>query len=83
MTGRRGAVVHALGALDIALWDICGKAAGKPAWELLGAAARESFRPYASLLPNVADWEGSAQLARRAGRPGPRASASARPSSSC
>jgi L-alanine-DL-glutamate epimerase-like enolase superfamily enzyme len=58
MTGRRGALVHALGALDIALWDICGKAAGKPAWELLGSAARESFRPYASLLPSVADWEG-------------------------
>jgi L-alanine-DL-glutamate epimerase-like enolase superfamily enzyme len=57
MTGRRGAVVHALGALDIALWDICGKAAGKPAWELLGDAARESFRPYASLLPSVEDWE--------------------------
>jgi L-alanine-DL-glutamate epimerase-like enolase superfamily enzyme len=58
MTGRRGALVHALGALDIALWDICGKVAGKPAWELLGSAARESFRPYASLLPSVADWEG-------------------------
>jgi L-alanine-DL-glutamate epimerase-like enolase superfamily enzyme len=57
MTGRRGAVVHALGALDIALWDICGKAAGKPAWELLGTAARERFRPYASLLPSIEDWE--------------------------
>jgi L-alanine-DL-glutamate epimerase-like enolase superfamily enzyme len=57
MTGRRGALVHALGALDIALWDICGKAAGKPVWELLGPAARESFRPYASLLPNVSSWE--------------------------
>jgi L-alanine-DL-glutamate epimerase-like enolase superfamily enzyme len=57
MTGRRGALVHALGALDIALWDICGKAAGKPVWELLGNAARESFRPYASLLPSVASWE--------------------------
>jgi L-alanine-DL-glutamate epimerase-like enolase superfamily enzyme len=30
MSGRRGAVVHAIGALDIALWDISGKAAGKP-----------------------------------------------------
>ena len=57
MTGRRGALVHALGALDIALWDICGKAAGRPVWELLGNAARESFRPYASLLPSVASWE--------------------------
>ena len=45
------------GALDIALWDICGKAAGKPTWELLGSAARETFRPYASLLPSVANWE--------------------------
>jgi L-alanine-DL-glutamate epimerase-like enolase superfamily enzyme len=57
MTGRRGALVHALGALDIALWDICGKAAGKPTWELLGSAARETFRPYASLLPSIANWE--------------------------
>ena len=45
MTGRRGALVHALGALDIALWDICGKAAGKPVWQLLGAPrARPSAR---------------------------------------
>jgi L-alanine-DL-glutamate epimerase-like enolase superfamily enzyme len=57
MTGRRGALVHALGALDIALWDICGKAADKPVWQLLGDSARESFRPYASLLPSVASWE--------------------------
>ena len=82
MTGRRGALVHALGALDIALWDICGKAAGKPTWELLGSAARETFRPYASLLPSVANWEDL--HARWWSRwPGPRASAFRRPSSSC
>ena len=28
MTGRRGALVHALGAVDIALWDVAGQAAG-------------------------------------------------------
>lgn len=55
MTGRRGAVVHALGALDMALWDICGKAAGKPTWQLLGPAARDSLTPYASLLPHARD----------------------------
>jgi L-alanine-DL-glutamate epimerase-like enolase superfamily enzyme len=53
MTGRRGAVVHALGAIDMALWDICGKAAGVPTWQLLGDKARDSFRPYASLLPKA------------------------------
>jgi L-alanine-DL-glutamate epimerase-like enolase superfamily enzyme len=53
MTGRRGAVVHALGAIDMALWDICGKAAGVPTWQLLGDRARDSFRPYASLLPKA------------------------------
>ena len=53
MTGRRGAVVNAIGALDIALWDICGKAAGVPAHHLLGEPARDSFTPYASLLPQV------------------------------
>ncbi len=52
MTGRRGALIHALGAIDMALWDICGKAAGKPTWQLLGEAAHDSFTPYASLLPN-------------------------------
>jgi L-alanine-DL-glutamate epimerase-like enolase superfamily enzyme len=55
MTGRRGAVVHALGALDMALWDICGKAAGKPTWQLLGEAARDHLTPYASLLPHARD----------------------------
>lgn len=58
MTGRRGAVVHALGALDMALWDICGKAAGVPTWQLLGEAAHETLRPYASLLPATdGDWD--------------------------
>ena len=51
MTGRRGAAVHALGAVDIALWDIAGQAAGKPVWQLLGPAAHEHLTPYASLLP--------------------------------
>jgi L-alanine-DL-glutamate epimerase-like enolase superfamily enzyme len=57
MTGRRGAVVHALGAIDMALWDICGKAAGVPTWQLLGENGRESLTPYASLLPHSRDFE--------------------------
>jgi L-rhamnonate dehydratase len=35
--GRRGIAVHAISGLDIALWDIKGKALGKPVFELLGA----------------------------------------------
>ena len=52
MTGRRGLGVCAIGALDIALWDIKGKALKKPVWELLGGKIESQIRPYASLLPN-------------------------------
>ena len=31
--GRRGVVIHAISAINIALWDIRGKAAGKPVVE--------------------------------------------------
>ncbi len=51
MNGRRGAVICAIGALDMALWDIRGKAAGKPCWELLGKKAKDHIVPYASLQP--------------------------------
>ena len=53
MTGRRGALVNAIGAIDIALWDLAGKAAGVPTWQLLGEQARTSLTPYASLQPEV------------------------------
>ncbi len=51
MTGRRGAMICAMGAIDMALWDICGKAMGVPLYKLLGRAGRPSVKPYASLLP--------------------------------
>lgn len=57
MTGRRGALIHALGAIDLALWDIRGKAAGVPVWKLLGEQARDALAPYASLQPEVADFD--------------------------
>jgi L-alanine-DL-glutamate epimerase-like enolase superfamily enzyme len=53
MTGRRGALINAIGAIDIALWDIAGKAAGVPAWRLLGEQAHDALTPYASLQPEV------------------------------
>ena len=50
MTGRRGALICALGAIDIALWDIKAQALGVPIWKLLGEGPRP-VTPYASLLP--------------------------------
>ena len=38
----------ALSAIDIALWDIVGKARGAPVYELLGGARRRKMRAYAN-----------------------------------
>lgn len=52
--GRRGIALHALSGIDIALWDLKGKAAGKPVYELLGGAKRDRVRAYASrLMPDT------------------------------
>jgi L-alanine-DL-glutamate epimerase-like enolase superfamily enzyme len=51
MTGRRGLGICAIGALDMALWDIRGKALGLPCWQFLGGARKTHIQPYASLLP--------------------------------
>jgi L-rhamnonate dehydratase len=46
--GRDGPTRHAMAAIDIALWDLEGKARGKPVHALLGGAKRERVRAYAS-----------------------------------
>ena len=48
--GRFGITAFALSGLDIALWDIAGKHAGKPLHALVGGARRERIATYASLL---------------------------------
>lgn len=45
---RDGATVQAMAAIDLALWDIKGKAAGVPVHALLGGARRHEVRAYAS-----------------------------------
>jgi D-arabinonate dehydratase len=47
LMGRRGAVIRAISALDIALWDIMAKSAGRPLYQLLGAY-RDEVPAYAS-----------------------------------
>lgn len=48
--GRGGAVQQAISGIDIALWDIAGKAMGQPVYRLLGGGFRDRLRAYASIL---------------------------------
>jgi L-alanine-DL-glutamate epimerase-like enolase superfamily enzyme len=66
MTGRRGLGICAIGALDMALWDLRGKAAGEPVWKMLGGMRQPHAVPYASLLPegNELDTYTSSLVAR-------------------
>ena len=42
---------HALGALDVALWDLKGKALGVPVYQLLGGRSREYVECYSTGFP--------------------------------
>ena len=46
--GRAGAVVHAISGVDLALWDIVGKAWGAPVYKLLGGRTWERIPAYAT-----------------------------------
>jgi D-galactarolactone cycloisomerase len=46
--GRTGVSIAVLSGIEAALWDVCGKAVGKPVFELLGGAAHDGVRAYAS-----------------------------------
>src|SRR5687768_2003845 len=48
--GRNGAVIQAMSGVEIALWDLVGKATKQPVYKLLGGGFRKSFRAYASIL---------------------------------
>jgi len=61
--GRKGILVEAISAIDIALWDLMGKAVGQPVYNLLGGKTRDRIRVYASRLYARNDLE---RLAREA-----------------
>ena len=49
--GRRGVVIHAISAVDIALWDLRGKVLGKSVGELLGMRRRDRVLAYGTVYP--------------------------------
>jgi len=59
--------VHALGALDMALWDIKGKALGVPAYELLGGLARDQIECYSTGFPKKGSLRETAHACVEAG----------------
>lgn len=59
--GRQGGGVC---AVEMALWDLCGKAYGVPAWQLLGGRYRDKIRLYAD-TPGARDPQAFAQTMKR------------------
>lgn len=48
--GRQAVVIHTMSGVDMALWDIVGKATGQPVHRLMGGSYRNKARAYASVL---------------------------------
>ena len=61
--GQTGYASHAIAAIDVALWDIKGKALGQPVWRLLGGA-RDRVQSYCTFGFGVFDRDELAEAAR-------------------
>ena len=48
--GRDGAVIQAMAGIDLALWDIKGKALKMPVWQVIGARYRDRLREISRAL---------------------------------
>ena len=59
--------LHALGALDMALWDIKGKALGVPVYQLLGGLARDYVECYSTGFPRQGSLRETARACIEAG----------------
>lgn len=64
--GRGGTLTHAISGIDIALWDILGKATGQPVGRLLGGTYRKRVQPYCSLLMEMPERMGEVVASYRA-----------------
>ena len=64
--GRKGAVIAAISAIDIALWDIAGKFYRQPIHQLLGGAFRTRVQPYATGFYRIRGQGEAARLADEA-----------------
>jgi len=53
--GRKGLAIMAASGVDLALWDLRGKAAGQPVAELLGGRVGEPIPTYATLTGSLED----------------------------
>ncbi len=59
--------LHALGALDLALWDLKGKALGAPVYDLLGGLTRDYVECYSTGYPRQGSLAETAQACIEAG----------------
>src|SRR5687767_8692561 len=64
--GGKGAVIGAISAIDIALWDIFGQSVGLPVWRLLGGAFRERVQVYATGFYRISGHGEAKRLAEEA-----------------
>src|SRR5258707_11263362 len=64
-SGWAGAEMRAISAIDIALWDLAGKAARAPIYQLLGGASRSSIRSYNTCYDRVDFLTEPVRLARQ------------------
>jgi len=53
--GRKGLALWAISGVDLALWDLAGKSAGKPVYALLGGLRNPAIPAYASIGHEVGD----------------------------
>ncbi len=59
--------LDAIGAIDLALWDIKGKALGVPVYELLGGLARDHLECYSTAFPSQGNLQETARACIQAG----------------